>query len=312
MGVLVDLRPGVTERRAVDSVCWGLLMAWLGADALGLFGGVSAEHTDVLERRRLQNLRNHPMYDRFESWIAPVARYLQVNWSTAMDRLDHQSAILLIADWKFADRLALWSMQGLILAVGWLFVWMLVGGELSFSAVMGAAAILGLAVFWQVTEFLALVNSTRRQVRARLPLALELMALIMESGGGEILSSWELVTNENRGHPLGEHLQLVLDRMRRGMTFPEALQSWADLSREDDVAEVVLMLRTAKMRGSPIQENLRILADQARLRRIQRLDRAAESARVHITWPGFVMMLACLLIACAPLTLMAWRVFESL
>jgi hypothetical protein len=70
-----------------------------------------------------------------------------------------------------------------------------------------------------------------------------------------------------------------------------------------DVYEMVFAINTAEERGTRLKETLTDLAEQMRHRRIQWLERAAEEAKVHITWPGLLVMVACMLIVAAPLVL---------
>ncbi len=70
-----------------------------------------------------------------------------------------------------------------------------------------------------------------------------------------------------------------------------------------DIFEIVFAINTAEERGTRLKETLSGLAEQMRHRRIQWLERAAEEAKVHITWPGLLVMVACLLIVAAPLLL---------
>jgi pilus assembly protein TadC len=70
-----------------------------------------------------------------------------------------------------------------------------------------------------------------------------------------------------------------------------------------DVNELVFCINTADESTGKLKDALRDLAEQMRTRRVQWLERAAEEAKVQITWPGFLIMLACLLIVAAPLLL---------
>lgn len=72
-----------------------------------------------------------------------------------------------------------------------------------------------------------------------------------------------------------------------------------------DVAEVTLAMATSETRGLPLRESLRAVAARLRTRRVQWLEKASEEAKVHITWPAMVVMVACLLIVIAPVVVNA-------
>jgi len=87
-----------------------------------------------------------------------------------------------------------------------------------------------------------------------------------------------------------------------------AAEVLADASRrlaDPDVAEVTLAIATSESRGLPLKESLRAVAARLRTRRVQWLEKASEQAKVHITWPAMVVMLACLLIVVAPMVISA-------
>ena len=57
--------------------------------------------------------------------------------------------------------------------------------------------------------------------------------------------------------------------------------------------------------GTPLSAILREQAEQMRLKRSQRGEKAAAEAEVNIVFPGMVLMIACLLIVIAPIILPA-------
>lgn len=297
------------EDLKLESVCLGVLFGWLAADAVGLTSWNAAESMRAARASRAMR-RAGAWYRWFYAWIDPVAKAFQQRWPSLVKHIDLEQRILLNDGWLAAERLALWTIRGMVAGVG--MAWLLIANgrrdviDLLFSCGFATAT----AIAIQAVQFLLATRSGRRSLRGRLPTALELMALIVEAGGGDIMAAWATVAKEHRHELLGRHLFSVLDDFHNGLPISDALQRWADLTRESDVVELVLLLRTSLERGTPLQSSLRSLADQARLRRIQRLEQSAAAAKVHITWPGFVMMVACLMIACAPLILTALEMFK--
>lgn len=60
-----------------------------------------------------------------------------------------------------------------------------------------------------------------------------------------------------------------------------------------------------------MHETLRALADQLRIRRLEQLEAAAEQAKVQMTGPVFVVVISCLIVAAAPLSLTAMEVLKD-
>ena len=75
-------------------------------------------------------------------------------------------------------------------------------------------------------------------------------------------------------------------------------------STDPDVKEVVQAITTAEERGIALKDALRGLADRMRQRKVQWMEKSAEQAKVKITGPAMVTMVACLLIVVAPMLLL--------
>src|SRR5262249_31100084 len=107
----------------------------------------------------------------------------------------------------------------------------------------------------------------------------------------------------NRAEAVGEELGRVCRAIDQGSPQTDALRGLSRRIDDADVYEMVFAINTAEERGTRLKETLSDLAEQMRHRRIQWLERAAEEAKVHITWPGLLVMVACLIIVAAPLIL---------
>ncbi len=127
----------------------------------------------------------------------------------------------------------------------------------------------------------------------------------MEAGGTDIMEAIRTAGKENEGHPLGRRLNRLVVSESRGIEFCEALREWSTMYRDEDLIEFAFAIRTSIERGTSLEETLRSLSDQFQQRRLQRLERAAEETKVHITWPGMLVLVACLLIVTAPFILAA-------
>lgn len=292
----------------MDSILLGALAAWLAADALGWMtqGDATSPGDNPAERSLAAWWRAS-----LRSWTQPLASWLERSAPRTIARLAQEQGIFLTSGVTASELLASWMVHGILLASGIAWLLILAGNHavtslLFWMLIAGAAA-----VALQVWQFRFRSRRQRQQLLAQLPTGLELLALIVEAGANDLTSAWSTVEREYRGQVLGQHFRYVLAEVSRGQSFRNALQSWSDLSRERETSEVALLIKTAYDRGTPIQESLKNLAIQARLRRMQRLEEAAAAAKIHMVWPGFLMMLASLLVACAPLGLSSTEVIFS-
>ncbi len=135
--------------------------------------------------------------------------------------------------------------------------------------------------------------------KRRLPFAVDLLALMMEAGGG-FRDSLRTVVNESRDHPVGEEFAGVLRGLARGQSMRAALEDFQERLGDNDVNELVFAVVKAEELGTPLSKIFLSMADQIRLKRSQWAEEAAGKAQTMITFPGLVIMLACLLIVVAP------------
>jgi pilus assembly protein TadC len=113
----------------------------------------------------------------------------------------------------------------------------------------------------------------------------------------------QTVVQESGKHPIAEELSSVLSSLRQGIPRATALKEFSTRLDDDDVQEVVFAVNTSEELGTPLDKTLRTMADRMRQRRMQELERRAETAKVHITWPAMLIMVACLMVVAAPLML---------
>jgi pilus assembly protein TadC len=206
--------------------------------------------------------------------------------------------------WKASEYLVLKTLETvpIVLAAGVLLTWIF--GFLA-GLVLPTVVLLALPLINQ-RRIVDRAHRYRLTVRNRLPFVVDLMALMLESGA-IFRECLETAARENQGDPVGEEFGRVCRMIDQGVSQTEALR---DLGQrlggrldDADVYEIVFAINTAEERGTRLKETLNDLAEQMRHRRIQWLERAAEEAKVHITWPGLLVMVACLLVVAAPMLL---------
>jgi len=142
------------------------------------------------------------------------------------------------------------------------------------------------------------------KIRSRLPFTVDLIALMMEAGSG-FQECLQTATEENGDHPLTDELAEVLRQISLGRPRHEALRALQDRLHDEDTNELVFAINKGEELGTPLSAILRDQADQMRLKRSQRGEKAAAEAQVNIVFPGMVLMIACLLVVIAPIVLPA-------
>jgi len=95
----------------------------------------------------------------------------------------------------------------------------------------------------------------------------------------------------------------VLRQISLGRPRNETLQALDERLQDDDVSEMVFAINKGEELGTPLSAILREQAEQMRLKRSQRGEKAAAEAQVNIVFPGMVVMIACLLVVIAPILL---------
>jgi tight adherence protein C len=147
-------------------------------------------------------------------------------------------------------------------------------------------------------------EARRKAVRLRLPFAVDLIALMMEAGGG-FQECLQTVVDEHEGHPLGEEFHRALLQIRLGRPRDEALRAFQERINDPDVDELVFAINKGEELGTPLSRILRDQAAQMQIKRAQWGEMAAADAEVKIIFPGILTMVACLLVIVATFVLPA-------
>jgi len=282
---------------AVGYLCWQFLaIVTYPRDLLG--------DSHPFERQRREDLRaNNSIYRWFEPLVDEIAGIfvrwrssglaaLQKNLVRTREKLPWRPEEYLAAKWLGGA-----AMGGLIFVMLWLIGW-------SKSAVLlggGVALVYGVLASKTVRD-----RATKRlsRIRTRLPFAVDLIALTMEAGGG-FQECLQTAVIENGDHPLTEELAEVLRQISLGRPRREALRAMQERLQDDDISELVFAINKGEELGTPLSSILRDQANQMRIKRSQRGEKAAAEAQVNIVFPGMVLMIACLLIVIAPIILPA-------
>lgn len=158
--------------------------------------------------------------------------------------------------------------------------------------------------YLQINELSNVSQKRKFQIRTRLPFVIDMMALT-RSAGASFNQSLEIAANESKDHPAGDELSEVLRQLYLGRTQHQALTEFADRMRDEDVSDIVFAINKAEELGTPIADALSEMADQMRLKKSQWGEKASAEAQVKMSFPGMLIMLACLLVIISPFILQA-------
>ena len=254
-----------------------------------------------LERR--EKLRGgNSIYRWFEPMIEELGAFFRKHPPTSLDDLAHNLAVSREPlPWRPEEFLATKYLEAIVSGVV-LFAILWLAGWYKSAVVLGITVTATYALLMPKTIH---DRAKRRlmRIRNRLPFAVDLIALTMEAGGGfqECLAT--AVAENGKDHPLTEEFAEVLRQISLGRPRNEALQSLDDRLGDDDVAEMVFAINKGEELGTPLSAILREQAEQMRLKRSQRGEKAAAEAQVNIVFPGMITMIACLLVVIAPIVL---------
>lgn len=255
------------------------------------------------ERQRREELRaGNAIYRWFEPVIDEIGGFFRKYPPTSLDELAHNLVVSREKlPWKPEEFLATKYLEAVVSGFT-LFAILWLAGWYKSAVVLGATVMFTYALLMPKT----IRDRAKRRltrIRNRLPFAVDLIALTMEAGGGfqECLAT--AVAENGKDHPLTEEFAEVLRQISLGRPRNETLQALDDRLGDDDVAEMVFAINKGEELGTPLSAILREQAEQMRLKRSQRGEKAAAEAQVNIVFPGMVVMIACLLVVIAPILL---------
>jgi Flp pilus assembly protein TadB len=232
------------------------------AAAAHLSGGTEDRSVPERERRRRDDLRRRSfVYRHLGGLVARLGPVYRCYGSRLRDRVTADLEVLGEGEWRADEYLAT---RHVGLAPAAVAAGLFAGLYSGLAAGLGLGlGLLALAPILVAREVRSRAARRVRAIRARLPYTLDLMALVLEAGGGTLFDCLRLGAEENAGHPLGDEYRRVVGAIEKGVAPADALE------------------------------------------------RAAEEAKVHITWPAMLVMVACLLVVVAPflatlLPVMGW------
>jgi tight adherence protein C len=254
------------------------------------------------ERQRREELRaGNFIYRWFEPLVDELASILGRRQAKALAALQRDLVISREKlPWRPEEFLATKWLEGI--AGGFVFFLILWLAGWSTTAFVLGVGLAGLYGFLGPKFVRDKARKRISRIRVRLPFAVDLIALMMEAGGG-FQECLQTTVVENGDHPLTEELSEVLRQISLGRPRHEALKALQDRLHDPDIDELVFAVNKGEELGTPLSAILRDQAEQMRLKRSQRGEKAAAEAQVSIVFPGMVVMIACLLVVIAPIVL---------
>lgn len=184
-------------------------------------------------------------------------------------------------------------------------------GLLSVACVFSAGYLLAVCVgsFLAVFYLFAAVRSLNKDAELRmeliirrLPFAIDLMGLMLHAGA-DLVGALQAVVRESGDHPFADEFQTVIDDLHHGRMLADVLDDLDQRMQCEPIREIVLSIRKSRKLGTPLADTFVDLADQMRLKKSQWGEAAAGKAQVKISFPGLLIMFACMITLSAPFLL---------
>ena len=253
--------------------------------------------------RRIELRKGNSAYRWFEPVVDELAAMYRKRGGKKLEALRTQLVAAGVAlPWKPEEFMAVKLVEGAIGGVFSVLFGVMIGSPI-FGLALGGIT----AFFLQrnaVGDVAKKASKRVSLVKRRLPFAVDLMALMLEAGGG-LLDGLNTLVRDLGNHPLGQELAIIVSEINLGRSLHESLTRFQQRVPDDDVAELVFMINKGNEFGTPMAQTFRLQAEQMRLKRSQWAEKAAGTAQVNIVLPGMVIMIACLIIIGAPFILEA-------
>lgn len=261
--------------------------------------------TDRFERKRRDAIREHSfMYRSFEPVIDELS--VKVEDGTDEEKLTKLADTLATTGesvpWKAGEFMATKMLEGFFTWIGGTLFFIVILQYSPFFSVVAAAGVGTMIYYMGISSAERKSKKRRRVIKRDFAAAVDLLALMMEVGGG-FIESLKVVAKEFNGKSLGEELQKIVDDIDLGKTRVSAMDSFAHRMVDDDISEVVFACNESEELGVPISQVLRTQADRIRQKRSSWAEQAAQEAEVSLTFPAMIIMIACLITVGAPFVL---------
>lgn len=303
LGIPMPLTMVLTVSSLLVALTAGFLTSWIWTQLTHARAGRSRTGFETNRQERLR--QGSSTYRTFEGVIERLARWNESRAPLRMDNLGrHLRVARLELPWEPGEFAACRQLESVLVGlVSFAFFMILSDGSWIGSLFLG-----GLSIY--ISQKLLIGQPAQKaathlaQFKERLPYAVDLLALMMESGGG-FQESLRTVVEESPDHPLGLEFGDVLREVELGRPRSEALRDLQQRLQDEDVSGLIFAIVHGEEMGTPLSKILRAQTEQMRLKQAQWAEKASAEAQVSIVFPGMLIMLACLIIVVAPFVLPA-------
>jgi Flp pilus assembly protein TadB len=141
-------------------------------------------------------------------------------------------------------------------------------------------------------------SNRSRAIYRRIPYALDLCVLVLETGGTLREGLEEIAQQDD---PLAEELRITLLEMDSGATQSKALRSMGERVGLESLETILTAINRGEETGAPMVNTLITQADTFRERRLQEIEKLAVEAPTKMTFPNMMIMVSVLLLIVGPL-----------
>lgn len=139
-------------------------------------------------------------------------------------------------------------------------------------------------------------------VRQLLPHSIDMIAMIMQSGGTFVAGINSIIEDFPK-HPLSEELSIMRNRLERGQSMREAVDTTASTICLSEFDEVARALNRIHEHGAPSSESFLRLAKQMRLTHLRKMEERVGQAESKMQFPTVIVLISCILVCVGPLLL---------
>lgn len=196
-------------------------------------------------------------------------------------------------DYTAEEYLAVCQVSAFCCCIASITYGVLIFGALGAMISGGVAGVIGyVAPLFVLNEW---VNSRVTALILKLPYAIDLLALCLQSGS-TFVGAVEQLVSESTDEPLDQEFRIFLTELSLGKTRREALLNLADRCGIELLNGLVLALIQGEEQGIHVAEILKRQAQHIRAVRVALADEKAHKASTKILFPTMLIVIAVLLI----------------
>lgn len=258
----------------------------LAASILVFTGTVKLFGARTSLKRRLADLEGRSP----DHSLAAVGRLLDQKERGQLQRRLTEAGWYDVTPVRMAVRALLSAVGGAVLAIVLVFA----GGLAQPASIVAVLLVTAAAAVLPSLQLDGAIKARKAQIARELPDLLDMVATTVEAGvalNGALANGVAILAG-----PLRRELEMALADMRMGLPRAEALTAMAGRVRQEDLSSVVTALVQSEKLGSNIARVLESLAEEARERRLMRVEELAAQLPIKMTIPMAICLLPALFV----------------